>query len=211
MQTKSSTIEILKILDKKYGKVEPFLNHESPFQLLIAVILSAQTTDLMVNKVTLDLFDKYPDAKSLKVAPLEEVEKIISRINYYKTKSKHIKETARLIDETFLNEVPSTIAELITLPGVGRKVANVIVAEIFGIPEGVVVDTHVKRVSYRVGWTKSTDPKKIEQDLMKIIPIDHFVNIPKQLILIGRNYCFPKKPNCSECPLNKVCEKNSVV
>ncbi len=208
MQSKTSTAKMLRIMDEKYGILQAFLNHDSPFQLLIAVILSAQTTDLMVNKVTVDLFSKYPNAKTLKNASIEEIEKLISRINYYRTKARHIKETARIIDEDFNNLVPQTIAELITLPGVGRKVANVILTDVFSIPEGFVVDTHIKRVTYRIGWTQAKDPKKIELDLMKSLPVDHFVNTPKQLILIGRNYCFPKNPNCKDCPLNEFCEKN---
>lgn len=208
MQSPANTQAIFDALDKKYGYVKPFLFHKTPFQLLIAVILSAQTTDTMVNKVTAELFLKYPTAQDLKLAPIEDVEKLISRINYYRTKAKHIIKTSKMIDEDFEGLVPSSISELIKLPGVGRKVANVIMADIHGIPEGIVVDTHVKRVSKRVGWTKSTDPKKIEQDLMKAWPKERFLNTPKQLIQIGRNYCFPKAPNCKDCPLNKWCEKN---
>jgi endonuclease III len=203
-----NTKEILQTLDEKYNNIETFLNHRNPFELLIAVILSAQTTDPMVNSVTPALFEKYPDAKSLKAANLEEVEVLIKRINYYRTKARHIIKTAQMVDETFLREVPDSIEDLITLPGVGRKVANVIMAEVFKIPVGIVVDTHVKRVSYRLGWTDSTNPAVIEKDLMKIIPEDHWINIPRQLILIGRNYCFANKlPDCPNCPLNTWCLK----
>jgi endonuclease III len=203
-----NTKEILQTLDEKYSNIETFLNHRNPFELLIAVILSAQTTDPMVNSVTPALFEKYPDAKSLKAANLEEVEILIKRINYYRTKARHIIKTAQMVDEVFLEEVPDSIEDLITLPGVGRKVANVIMAEVFKIPVGIVVDTHVKRVSYRLGWTDSTNPAVIEKDLMKIIPEDHWINIPRQLILIGRNYCFANKlPDCPNCPLNTWCLK----
>lgn len=202
------TSEILLTLDKKFGHIKAFLDHRNAFELLIAVILSAQTTDAMVNKVTPALFDKYPDAKSMKQAPVEEIEQLVSRINYYKTKAKHLIETARMIDEEFNGEIPNTIPNLIKLPGVGRKVANVIMADIFEIPEGVVVDTHVKRVSYRIGWTDSQNPAIIERDLIKVLPKDHWVNTPKQLILIGRNYCFANKaPDCPNCPLREWCLK----
>jgi endonuclease-3 len=202
-----NTKEILSHLDKLYGEVPPFLKHNTPFQLLIAVILSAQTTDALVNKVTPDLFAKYPDAKSLKNAELSDVEKLIGRINYYRTKARNIIKTAGMIDGVFNGNIPNNITDLITLAGVGRKVANVIVAEIFNIPEGVVVDTHVKRVSYRIGWTDSQDPKKIEQDLIKSWSKKNYINSPKHLILIGRNFCFPKKPDCENCPVSKWCLK----
>lgn len=206
-----NTEQILKTLDKKYGKVAAFLNHKNPFELLIAVILSAQTTDAMVNKVTPELFANYPDAEKLKTAPLEHIEKLISRINYFRTKSKNIIKTAQLVHENFNNQVPNTIEDLIILAGVGRKVANVIMAEIHNIPEGIVVDTHIKRTSYRIGWTDSQNPVIIERNLMKFWPKDHYIPTPRHLILIGRNYCFPKNPNCPECPLNKWCEKRIIV
>jgi endonuclease III len=201
------TQELLHTLDARYGKIAPFLDHSTPFQLLIAVILSAQTTDAMVNKVTPDLFALYPDASTLKTASEEEVAILIRRVNYYRTKAKNIILTAKLIDEEFNGRVPDNIKDLTTLAGVGRKVANVIVAEIYNIPEGIVVDTHIKRVSKRVGWTDSMNPTIIERDLIKVWPVSHYVNSPKHLILIGRNYCFPKTPNCPECPINKYCQK----
>jgi endonuclease-3 len=205
--SKKSTLELLIYLDKTFGEIKPFLDHKNAFELLIAVILSAQTTDVMVNKVTPDLFTKYPDAKSLKIASLEEVEILIKRINYYRTKAKNIIKTAKMIDEVYESVIPNTIGELVNLAGVGRKVANVIVADIFGIAEGVVVDTHVKRVSKRIGWTDSINPVIIERDLIKAWPEDHYVNTPKHLILIGRNYCFPKNPKCSGCPAREWCLK----
>lgn len=211
MLSNKNTVEIIKILEAKYGKVEPFLIHKNIFEFLIAVILSAQTTDLMVNKITPKLFEKYPSAKLLKSAKQEEVETIIRSVNYHKTKAKNIIETARKVDEDFDGEVPKTMESLLKLNGVGRKVANVIMADEFLEAEGIVVDTHVKRVSFRIGWTKSQTPEKVEKDLIKTIPHEAWVELPKHLILIGRNYCFAnKKPDCENCPLSKICEKNGI-
>jgi endonuclease III len=208
MQSSENTNALLKKLDDVYGEVKPFLKHETPFQLLVAVILSAQTTDILVNSVTPLLFQHYPDAKSLKNASAASVEELVKKVNYFKTKAKNLIVTAKMIDEEFSGVIPDTIEDLIKLPGVGRKVANVVVADIYKKAVGFVVDTHVKRVSKRIGWTDFEDPVKIEQDLLKIIPESYWVNTPKQLILIGRTYCFANRvPNCSECPLREWCEK----
>lgn len=210
MQSVSCTKIIFKILDETYGHVDTFLTHSTPFQLLIAVILSAQTTDFLVNKVTPTLFEQYPDAKSMKEATLEEIELLIKQINYFRSKAKYLKETARIIDEIYQGIVPSSIDQLVRLPGVGRKVANVITAEIYNKSEGIVVDTHVKRVSFRIGWTLATQPDHIERDLMKHWMPTQWVNGPKQIILIGREYCHARKPQCGQCPLISVCERNGV-
>lgn len=208
MRFKEDTDEMFGKLDAKYGVVKTFLDHGSPFQLLVAVILSAQTTDTTVNKVTPKLFEKYPDNVTLKNASIDDVLPLINKVNYYRTKAKNLIEMSRIIDERFNGVVPKTIEELVLLPGVGRKVANVIMADIYGNAVGVVVDTHVKRVSYRVGWTDERDPKKIEIDLMREWPDTVWVNGPKQIILIGRQFCFAnKKPDCLNCPLNKNCWK----
>ncbi len=208
MQSAESTMAILKALDETYGELAPFLAHRNPFELLVAVILSAQTTDLLINKITPALFERFPDAESMKLASVEEIEACIRSVNYYKTKARHLKETARMISEEFGDAIPATIEELVTLPGVGRKVANVIVAEIHKVPLGIVVDTHVKRVAYRIGWTQSKNPTVIERDMMNFIPKEFYLNLPKQLILVGRNLCFPKEPDCSNCPVRFWCEKN---
>ncbi|MDQ3099686.1 MAG: endonuclease III [bacterium] len=208
MRTIEETAVMLRTLQEVYGEVLPFLNHETSFQLLVAVILSAQTTDILVNKVTPALFEKYPDAASLKNASVEDVSLLVGRINYFRTKARNLVAMAKLIDEQFGGEVPQTIEELILLPGVGRKVANVIVADVYKKALGVVVDTHIKRVSYRVGWTDHEDPKRVELDLMQQWPIDHWVGTPKQVILIGRQYCFAnKRPDCEHCPLREWCWK----
>lgn len=208
MRTREDTVALLTILKREYGIVAPFLHHDTVFHFLIAVILSAQTTDVLVNTVTPALFTRFPTVRSLAEADVVEVEQLIRRVNYYKTKAKNLVSMAQLLVGEYGGEVPSTLEALIRLPGVGRKVANVILSDEFNIREGIVVDTHVGRVSYRVGWTDSKDPKKIEQDLMSQWPQDYWIETPKRLILIGRQYCFAnKKPNCEDCPLAKCCEK----
>mgnify|MGYP005844202957 CR=1 FL=1 len=199
--------KIAKELNSFYGVPAAFLHHKNAFEFLIAVILSAQTTDAIVNKVTPKLFQKYPKPKDLANAKTQDVEETIKSVNYYKTKAKNIIKTAEIIENDFKGKIPQTIEDLIKLPGVGRKVANVILSDFYKKAEGFVVDTHIKRVTFRLGWTKNKDPKKIELDIMKILPSNHWINLPKQLILIGREYCFPKNPDCKSCPLNKYCEK----
>ncbi len=198
----------IRILSQKYGDPPPFLKHKNAFEFLIAVILSAQTTDNLVNKVTPDLFSKFPDVKSLATAKIEEVASIIRSINYYKTKARHIIQTAQILNTKFQGKVPNNMDDLLGLPGVGRKVANVILSDYFRNPQGFVVDTHIKRVSYRLGWTKHTNPEKIERDLMHRIPRKYWVSLPKQIISLGREYCHPKNPDCTNCPLAEVCPKN---
>ncbi len=211
MRSALETEILLKILDSIYGEVATFLNHGSPFQLLVAVILSAQTTDVLVNRITPALFMKYPDAAALKKASVAEIEKFIDKVNYYHTKAKNLQATSMMIDEIYAGRVPDSMNELVLLPGVGRKVANVILAEVFKKEAGIVVDTHVKRVAYRVGWSDSNDPKKVELDLMQQWPKNSWVNTPKQIILIGRTYCFAsKKPDCEHCPLRNTCWKRII-
>lgn len=206
--SKHKSIELLETLEQKFGHTKAFLSHTNIFEFLIAVILSAQTKDETVNQITPQLFEKYKTPADLKKAKLEDVKKIIKKANYYQNKAKFIIETARIIDEEFNGIVPSNMEDLLRLKGVGRKVANVILAEEYRLSIGIVVDTHVKRVSKRIGWTKSTNPHRIEKDLMKIWPKKYFIESPKHLILIGREYCHPRKPDCKNCPLNLYCEKN---
>lgn len=207
MQSKSHTIKLLEILKNHYGEVETFLHHKNEFEFLIAVILSAQTTDVMVNKVTPLLFAKYPTAAKMKKAKLSEILKLIHNVNYRNNKAKFLIETARIYDEEFGNKMPDTMEELLKFPGVGRKVANVILGDHFEKIAGIVVDTHIRRVSFRIGWTNSINPEVIEKDLMQSWPEKYWVHTPKRLILIGREYCFPGNPNCKDCPLNTYCEK----
>lgn len=204
---KLNTKNILKILEQEFGLIKPFLNHKNGFEFLIAVILSAQTTDNIVNQITPDLFKKYPTPEKLSKAQIKDIENLIKKVNYYKTKARNIQKTSEIIFSKFKNKIPSNLKDLLNLPGVGNKVANVILADLFKKKVGIVVDTHVKRVSFRIGWTNNKNPSKIEQDLKKIIPKKYWINLPKQLILVGRIYCKAKKPLCDTCPINKYCLK----
>jgi endonuclease-3 len=196
---------ILQRLDEAYPAATCALKHENPFQLLISTILSAQCTDVRVNEVTATLFPKYPDAKALAYANPAELEQEIHPTGFFRNKTKSIMGASRKIIEDFQGEVPRTMEQILTLPGVARKTANVVLGTGFGIASGVVVDTHVQRLSQRLDLTKNTDPKKIEQDLMKIIPQDRWILFSHQLIWHGRRVCQARKPRCIECNLESLC------
>ncbi len=201
------TKEILDLFDEKYGTdYTCYLDHENAWQLLVATILSAQCTDKRVNMVTKDLFRKYPTVESLARADLKELEEDIHSTGFYHNKAKNIIECANQLLERFDGEVPTGIEDLTSLAGVGRKTANVIRGNIFHDPS-VVVDTHVKRVSNRLGFTKNEDPEKIEYDLMKAIPKDHWILINIQFIAFGREICTARNPKCSDCFLKDYCKK----
>lgn len=201
----------LEVLEGRYGEVATFLSHKNEFELLVAVILSAQATDVLVNKVTPKLFERFASVEELADASYEEVAEIIRQVNYYKNKAKYIVETARVVRDNYQGKVPERMEDLVKLPGVGRKVANVILAESFGLQEGVVVDTHVKRVAFRLGWTENLLPEKVERDLIDLLPEQRRKNTAKQLILIGREYCYAgREPDCKHCPLNRLCPKKGV-
>lgn len=180
------------------------LKYSSPFQLLTATILSAQCTDKQVNKVTPLLFEKYPDAAKMSSAPIEDIENIIRSTGFYKNKAKNIKTMAATLMENHGGNVPDNMESLTKLPGVGRKTANVVLGNAFGVP-GMVVDTHVKRITNKYGLTKNSDPEKIEQDLMKIIPREKWTEVSHQLVLFGRSVCDAKKPKCHECKVSSLC------
>lgn len=200
------TKEILDRLDKEYGtEYVCYLNHENAWQLLIAVILSAQCTDARVNIVTKDLFQKYDSLEKFANANLEELEQDIKSTGFYHNKAKNIIACAKRLVYEFNGEVPSTIEELTSLAGVGRKTANVIRGNIYNEPS-IVVDTHVKRISRRLGFTKETDPEKIEYELMKVLPKDHWILYNIQIITFGRNICFARSPKCEECFLQDLCK-----
>jgi endonuclease III len=196
---------ILKGLDAAYPAATCALRHENPWQLLIATILSAQCTDEVVNVVTTTLFPKYPDAKALAYANPSEVEQDIRPTGFFRNKTKSIMGASKRILEELRGEVPRTMEELLTLPGVARKTANVVLGCAFGIAAGVVVDTHVQRLSGRLDLTKNTDPKKIEQDLMQILPQDRWILFSHQLIWHGRRVCQARKPKCIDCNLERIC------
>ena len=197
-------------LDAEYGKeIKLFLEYEKPYELLIATILSAQCTDKRVNEVTKQLFRKYPSLLSFVDADLYELEQDIHPCGFFKTKAQHIKDAAEILISEYNGEVPSDIEKLTALPGVGRKTANVIRTHIFRIPS-IVVDTHVKRVSGRLGWTKETDPERIEYDLMKKIPKDRWSLINQDLIELGRSICHARKAECGICFMSDICPKAGV-
>lgn len=202
------TAEILKRLDEAYGtEYVCYLNHETPWQLLVAVILSAQCTDARVNIVTKDLFQKYPSLEAFANADLKELEQDIHSTGFYHNKAKNIISCARTLVEKYDGEVPRELEELTALAGVGRKTANVIRGNIYHEPS-VVVDTHVKRISKKLGFTKEDDPVKIEYDLMKVLPKDHWILYNIQIITLGRSICTARNPKCTECFLSDLCKES---
>lgn len=196
--------KIRKILRKTYPDVKTQLDHANPFELLIATILSAQCTDRQVNQVTGGLFSRFPTPEALAAAPIKTVETLIHSTGFYKNKARNIKACARALVEQHAGRVPDTLEELIRLPGVGRKTANVVLGAAFGIP-GVVVDTHVARISRRLGFTTHKDPVKIEFDLMALIPKRAWNDFGLHLIYFGREICTARKPACPRCPLERLC------
>lgn len=203
---KKRTKEILDRLDAAYGtEYVCYLNHETPWQLLIAVILSAQCTDARVNIVTEELFKKYDTLEKIANADLKEFEQDIKSTGFYHNKAKNILACAKSLIKDYGGEVPRTLEELTGLAGVGRKTANVIRGNIYDEPS-IVVDTHVKRISRRLGLTKEEDPTKIEFDLMKVLPKDHWILYNIQIITFGRAICFARNPKCGDCFLNDICK-----
>ncbi len=196
---------ILDALQNAYPNVVCALTHRNAFELTIATILSAQTTDVGVNKVTPELFRMYPTPKKLAEAPLPELERIIRTTGFYRAKAKNIQGAARVLVEKFGGKVPQTIDELTQLPGVARKTANVVLGSWYGIASGIVVDTHVGRLSRRLSLTTQTDPVKVERDLEKVIPQDHWIQFSHELIHHGRQVCIARKPRCADCSLEKLC------
>ena len=205
MVVSKRTKEILRRLDEVYGtEYICYLNHETPWQLLIAVILSAQCTDARVNIVTKDLFVKYDSLEKFANADLKELEQDIKPTGFYHNKAKNIIACAKRLVEVYAGEVPSQLEDLLTLAGVGRKTANVIRGNIYNEPS-IVVDTHVKRISNRLGFTTEDDPEKIEFELMRKLPKEHWILYNIQIISFGRNICFARSPKCSECFMSDLC------
>lgn len=210
MNIQEKVKEIIRRLKKGYPELRTALNFNNPFELLVATILSAQTTDVHVNKVTENLFKQYKSIKDYANVSIEILQKDLSSINFYKTKTKNINECAKMIVEKFNSKVPKTMDELISLPGVARKTANIILSNAYGINEGIAVDTHVKRLSYRLGLTKNEDPIKIENDLMAITSKEEWGNLSHLLIFHGRKICQAKKPNHKECILYDICPSRNI-
>jgi len=196
---------ILQKLDEAYPDVVCALEHENPFQLLISTILSAQCTDVRVNQVTKTLYVKYPMPRDFAYADPNELEQDIRPTGFFRNKTKSIMGASKKIVEEFGGEVPRTMEVLLTLPGVARKTANVVLGTAFGIASGIVVDTHVTRLSERLDLSRNTDPKKIEQDLMKVIPREKWILFSHQLIWHGRKICQARKPLCAECNIERLC------
>ena len=200
----SSARSIYRILTKEYPDARCELDFNSPLELLIATVLSAQCTDIRVNAVTPVLFNRFPTLETLAAAKLSEVEEIIYSTGFFRSKAKNIKELANKILNDFGGEVPNDLAQLVTLSGVGRKTANVVLGNAFGIP-GLTVDTHFGRLSRRFGWSTATDPVKVENDVAKLIPEKEWTLLSHKLIWHGRRICHSRKPECGICPLAKLC------
>ncbi|NET53434.1 MAG: endonuclease III [Merismopedia sp. SIO2A8] len=197
--------EILLRLKAEYPDATCSLDYESPVQLLVATILSAQCTDERVNKVTPNLFGQYPTAEAMATADLDDLESLVKSTGFYRNKAKNIQGSCRMIVEEFGGVVPQTMPELLKLPGVARKTANVVLAHAFGINAGVTVDTHVKRLTNRLGLTEYDDPKRIERDLMQLLPQPDWENWSIRLIYHGRAVCSARKPKCDRCFLADIC------
>ena len=196
---------ILEKLDEAYPDATCELRHANPFQLLISTILSAQCTDVRVNHVTETLYKKYPDAKAFAYANPSELEQEIRPTGFFRNKTKSVMGASKAVVEKFGGQVPRTMEEILTLPGVARKTGNVVLGTAYGIVSGVVVDTHVQRLANRLELTKNQDPKKIEQDLMRVIPQTRWIRFSHQLIWHGRRVCTARKPKCSLCNLEALC------
>lgn len=198
---------IVRGLEKAYPGVDCALHHETPFQLTVATILSAQCTDERVNAVTPNLFRKYPDAEALAAASQEDVEQVIRSLGFFRAKATNLLGMARKLIDEFDGEIPDNLPDLVSLPGIGRKTANVVLGVAFGRATGVVVDTHVKRISNLLGLTESKNPEIIERDLMKLLPKTKWIAFSHQLIHHGRGICIARRPKCPECPLLRQCPR----
>jgi len=205
MTKKEKVKNILEELNKKFGKPECALKYSTPFELLVAVILSAQCTDVRVNIVTKEMYKKFNTPEQFANLPVEEIEELIKSTGFYRNKAKNIKLCSKQLLEEYGGEIPQEMEKLVKLAGVGRKTANVVRGEIWGLADGITVDTHVKRLSNLIGLTKNEDPIKIEQDLMKIVPKESWIDFSHYLILQGRDKCIARRPKCGECEINQYC------
>ena len=204
-ERKARLNRILDGLDRLFPKATCALHHKNAWQLLVATILSAQCTDERVNKVTPGLFKKYPTVEDFGNASQEELAQDIRSTGFFNNKSRSLIGAARKLQADYKGQVPRTMDELLTVPGAARKTANVVLGTAFGIPSGVVVDTHVQRISQRLDLTKNTEPAKIEQDLMKIVPQERWILFSHQVIHFGRQICIARKPRCASCPFDSLC------
>ena len=203
---KEDAIKVLDILKQTYPDAKCSLDFKTPFELLVAVVLSAQCTDERVNKTTAVIFPKYSTPEDFAKMPLEQLEELIHPCGFYKNKAKNIKETAQKILNNFNGKVPETMEELMSLNGVGRKTANVVMLEAFNKPQGIAVDTHAKRLSNRIGFSNQETPEKIEKDLLKLFPYEYLKDVNHILIYHGRAICTARAPKCEDCPVKNYCK-----
>jgi endonuclease-3 len=204
-ENRSKVMKIIALLETEFSDARIALNYSSPLELLVATILSAQTTDERVNIVTNSLFKKYRTAEEFADSNLTELEQDIRSTGFYRNKAKHIKKAGQILVQKFDSKVPRTMEEILELPGVARKTGNIVLQNAYGVVEGIAVDTHVRRVSARLGLTANKNPDKIEQDLMRIVSKEKWIRITDLLIFLGRRICTAKKPKCEICVLNKFC------
>lgn len=205
LEPKTRVLKIIELLEKEHPDAKVALHHSNPLELLVATILSAQSTDETINKVTKTLFKKYTKPEDYANADLKELEQDIRSTGFYHNKAKNLQNSAKMLVEKYNSKVPKTMEELVKLPGVARKTANIVLTNAYGVVEGVAVDTHVRRLAQRLALSENDDPNKIEQDLMSIVPKDKWMRITDLLIFHGRRVCTAKKPNCAGCVLNKIC------
>ncbi|HUW47734.1 MAG TPA: endonuclease III, partial [Patescibacteria group bacterium] len=204
-ENKRRVVEVIESLEKEFPEAGVALHYANPLELLVATILSAQTADRRVNIVTKSLFRKYRKAEDYANADLSALELEIKSTGFYHNKAKNIRKAGEMLVQKYHSQVPKTMPEMLELPGVARKTANIVLQNAYGVVEGIAVDTHVRRVSARLGLTENQDPNKIEQDLMKIVPKEKWVRITDLLITLGRRVCTAKKPICETCVLTKIC------
>ena len=205
LEPKARALKVIELLEKEHADAKIALHHSNPLELLVATILSAQATDEQINKITPSLFEKYRTAEDFANADLKELEQQIKSSGFYHNKAKNIKNCCKMLVERYNGKVPKTMDELTELPGVARKTANIVLANAYGVVEGIAVDTHVRRLAQRLGLSEYDDPEKIEKDLMRLVPRHKWTRITDLLIFHGRRICTAKKPNCAVCVLNKIC------
>jgi endonuclease-3 len=205
LDNKTKVLKIVELLEKEHPDAKIALHYTNPLELLVATILSAQCTDERVNIVTKTLFEKYKTAEDYANADLKELEKDIKSTGFYRNKARNIKKCCQMLIEKFNSQVPKTMEEMLELPGVARKTANIVLSNAFEVIEGIAVDTHVRRLAKRLGLTEHEDPNKIEESLMEIVPKDQWMKITDLLIFHGRRVCLAKKPKCGICVLNRIC------
>jgi endonuclease-3 len=205
LDNKTRVLEIIELLEKEHPDAKIALNYTTPLELLVATILSAQCTDRRVNIVTKALFKKYRKAEDYANADLEELEEDIRPTGFYRNKARNIKKCCQILVEKFNSQVPKTMEEMLELPGVARKTANIVLSNAYGVIKGIAIDTHVRRLAGRLRLTEHEDPNKIESDLMKIVPKDKWMKFTDLLIFHGRKICVARKPKCGICVLNKLC------